>query len=534
MTPGQHSCPLPRCVRLTLQKPQPKSNGKVSSPTPNLYDQWRALAQAAPALREAEEAAPSERLLQRIWQHQRLQRDQLKTLDGRRVRVLHPGFWNHEAGPDFRGAIVQFACEPPRSGDVEIDLHPAGWRGHGHDRNPAYQIVVLHVVWEADSSAACALPTLALKSQLDSPLNELRLWLSHDSDAPGLLAGQCSAPLRDLPENILREVLQQAAHLRLQRKASEFAARARQVGWEQSLWEGLFAALGYKQNVWPMRRVAELLPLLLARELKKRGATFALQARLFGVSGLLPNELTRARASADNYLRRVWDHWWREREQFADFILPRALWRFNGLRPANHPQRRLALAAHWLDAGNLPDKLERWFSAPIADQKLEWSLLEILQAGRDDFWSWHWTLRSARMTKSQPLLGAQRVTDLAVNVVLPWFWMRAVVGKSDGLRQAAEHRYFAWPRSEDNAVLRLARQRLLGGTKAGALRTAAMQQGLLQIVRDFCAHSNALCENCRFPELVRGLNAGLQGHEINPPPKPTRDASPDNRRLDPP
>jgi len=61
-----------------------------------------------------------------------------------------------------------------------------------------------------------------------------------------------------------------------------------------------------------------------------------------------------------------------------------------------------------------------------------------------------------------------------------------------------------------------------------------MQQGLLQIVRDFCAHSNALCENCRFPELVRGLNASLQGHEINPPPKPNRDASPDNRRLDPP
>jgi hypothetical protein len=25
----------------------------------------------------------------------------------------------------------------------------------------------------------------------------------------------------------------------------------------------------------------------------------------------------------------------------------------------------------------------------------------------------------------------------------------------------------------------------------------------LQIVRDFCEHSNAVCEQCRFPELVR-------------------------------
>ena len=56
-------------------------------------------------------------------------------------------------------------------------------------------------------------------------------------------------------------------------------------------------------------------------------------------------------------------------------------------------------------------------------------------------------------------------------------------------------------------MLRLARQRLLGGARAGALRTAAMQQGLLQIVGDFCARSNALCENCRFPELVRSLSS---------------------------
>jgi hypothetical protein len=32
---------------------------------------------------------------------------------------------------------------------------------------------------------------------------------------------------------------------------------------------------------------------------------------------------------------------------------------------------------------------------------------------------------------------------------------------------------------------------------------AAAQQGLIQIVRDFCDHSNAVCENCKLPELVR-------------------------------
>jgi hypothetical protein len=93
-----------------------------------------------------------------------------------------------------------------------------------------------------------------------------------------------------------------------------------------------------------------------------------------------------------------------------------------------------------------------------------------------------------------------------MNVILPWFWVRAVEGKNDALREAAERRYFNWPAAGDNAVLRLARERLLGGAKAGVLRGAAAQQGLLQIVRDFCERSNALCENCRFPELARNWN----------------------------
>ena len=68
-------------------------------------------------------------------------------------------------------------------------------------------------------------------------------------------------------------------------------------------------------------------------------------------------------AGPDPYLRRLWDHWWRERESFSDVVLPRNLWRFGGLRPANQPQRRLALAAHWLSTNDFLPRLERWFTA---------------------------------------------------------------------------------------------------------------------------------------------------------------------------
>jgi uncharacterized protein DUF2851 len=467
----------------------------------NFYPRKPAGETSARALRESEEPTPSEHLLQAVWQQQRLLRDQLRTLDGKTVRVLHPGFKNHEAGPDFRGAMIQIDGAAPTAGDVEVDLQANGWRAHGHDVNPAFKKVVLHVIWEGERPVADGLPVLVLRGRLDAPLAELRSSLERDSlrSLPEDMQGQCCAPLRSLPQDSLTDLLHQAARVRFEVKSAQILARTRHVGWEQALWEGLFRALGYKQNAWPMQNLAES----RAHWFSASGTVAECQARLLGISGLLPAELPRGQTGANKYLRGIWDQWWREREQFAEFILPRSVWRFNSLRPANHPQRRLALAAHWLASGDLISRLEDWFTSEQPDRQLADSLLKVLQVGRDDFWSWHFTFRSARLAKPQPMLGAGRATDLAVNVILPWFWIRATEGKNEKLRQVAEHRFFAWPCAEDNAPLKLARQRLLGGAKANVLRGAAAQQGLLQILRDYCEHSNAICQDCKFPELVR-------------------------------
>ena len=472
----------------------------MSPVSTSLYAQWRLRCGAASALRDDGDVPP-ERLLQALWQHQRLRRDQLRTLDGEPVRVLHPGFASVEGGPDFRGAVVQFGEASPQSGDVEVDVRPSGWRAHGHDRNPAFQKVLLHVVWDVERTTVSGLKTLALRKSLDAPLGELSQWLEREpvKTLPENLRGKCSAPLRELPDGQLTALLHEAARVRFEAKAAQLQARARHAGWEQALWEGLFRALGYKHNVWPMHCLAET----RERWTERERSPLTLQARLLGLSNLLPTDLSRPQVGAEGYVRRVWDCWWRERDEFEACILPRSVWRFHGLRPANHPQRRLALAAHWLARGDLPARLERWCAAPIEDDALLDSLVEILQPERDDFWSWHWTFRSARLKKPQPLIGSTRVTDLAINVILPWLWTRAEEGKSEKLSAEIERRYFSWPCAEDNSVLRLARQRLLGTSSRRMLHSAAHQQGLIQIVRDFCDHSNAVCDQCGFPELVK-------------------------------
>ncbi len=498
--------PLRLCVKISVwcrltSFPEPgTTTAKVFLIPESSYAQWRLHSGSAFVFHD-DGSIPPEYLLQAVWQHQRLQRDNLSLADGRRIRILHPGFLNREGGPDFKGAVIQIENAAPITGDIEVDLQASGWKAHGHDRNPAFKNVVLHVIWGTPDSAPGSPIALSVSSKLDAPLGELAYWITSEATQalPELFRGKCSAPLRDLPEARVTELLLEAAEIRFRSKAVQLQARARQAGWEQALWEGIFRALGYKHNTWPMQCLAEH----RGEWMERRIDVPRLQARLFGLSGLLPAELTRAQRSADDYLRSSWDIWWRERNEFESWVLPKNLWRFHGQRPANHPQRRLALAAHWLALGDLQERLEKWCAAPIPGRKLASSLLEALQIGPDDFWQWHWTLRSARMTKPQPLLGITRVTDLAVNVILPWLWVRAVEGRNTSLAEMIRARFYAWPPAEDNSILRLGCQRLLGNRSARNLETAAKQQGLIQITRDFCDRSDATCENCRFPELVR-------------------------------
>jgi hypothetical protein len=469
---------------------------------PDYYAQWRTQQEARSLLAEPHSPQPPERLLQSVWHHQRLRRNELQTTDGQPLRVLHPGFWSHEGGPDFRGAMVQFGQDEPRCGDIEVDLMSRNWHGHQHDRNPAFTNVILHVVWTPAAEVSCPSPALALEPFLDMPLAEIQSWaLSGAAERwPEGLRGACCAPLAQLGADQTEELLQQAAMVRFQRKAAELESRARHAGWTQALWEGIFRALGYKHNVWPMQRVGELLPELI------RGAESAreIQARLLGISGFLP----AADARPDDYLRLLWEHWWRESDGFRAVQLPKKVWRMNGLRPANQPQRRLALASHWLASGDLVAKLEDWFTDSRPVTSLASSLLERLQPPLDEFWSWHWGFGSPRLPKAQPLLGESRATDLAINVIMPWFWTRARAGRNERLAELARQRYQEWPEAQDNALLRLARNRLLGGQPGKRLKTAASQQGLLQILHDFCDQTDALCTDCLFPDLVKGFVAG--------------------------
>jgi len=87
---------------------------------------------------------------QYAWLHRRFGPEALFTTDGHAIQVIHPGQWNHDAGPDFLQAVVKLG-ELTFRGHVELHVAGSDWYAHGHHQDPAYNAVILHVVAEASA-----------------------------------------------------------------------------------------------------------------------------------------------------------------------------------------------------------------------------------------------------------------------------------------------------------------------------------------------------------------------------------------------
>ena len=473
------------------------------------YQTWRQRQESDFLLHDGGAGAPKELLLQFIWQHQCLARDGIQTVDGRRCQILHPGFWNYGSGPDFKQSMIRLEGKRDLVGDIEIDCDASGWKAHGHEGNPEFDNVILQVVWSAPTASRLPeRPIVALENCLRGSLQELSsLFADQSPQLPDEYRGKCCSPLFDLPLTAVRSILRTAATLRFRQKGRMFEARARYVGWRLSLWEGLVAGLGYSRNAWPMRRIGELTPQLFPGFPDLDSLTCSsveVEARLFGVAGFLPkdpNEITSP------YLNELWDVWWRIRDGFRESILPRGVWRIGGLRPHNHPHRRLALVAQWLQRPDFFQSLEWWLTTATEKDNIG-MLTNAMSVIAPPFWSSRFNFNRVSLGVSPHLLGEARMIDLAINSILPWCWVRAKAGGNHSMMDRAERLFLALPRSEENRALKDARTRLMGRCDPKMLGSAADQQGVLQILQDFCAHSNALCQECRFPELLKSTGLG--------------------------
>lgn len=113
--------------------------------------------------------------------------------------LLRSGRAGRGPGPDVREAAFLLPSGVPLVGDVEVHLRASDFRRHGHDADPRYAGVVLHLCWEDDRApgergAATPLPADAEGRGRSAPTVALDSWL-RAAAVPRLLArGPVGAP----------------------------------------------------------------------------------------------------------------------------------------------------------------------------------------------------------------------------------------------------------------------------------------------------------------------------------------------------
>ncbi|WP_372808884.1 DUF2851 family protein [Pontiella sp.] len=410
------------------------------------------------ALRES--AAPfnhfpyRERHLQCLWADPRNRPAELSTSEGETVTVEHPGDWNLEAGPDFLNAALLIGKERRRVvGDLEIHIHPNGWKQHGHADDPRYENVRFHVVYFQGAE----IPGL-IQIPLQDPLSTDPKFSFENID---LTAFPYSIPTGEFPllgmdPDRKTHLLEAAGEERLRLKAERLALAMQTKEPEQVLWEELLAALGYKNNKTPFRRLATLLP--LARLKARANSPDEAYALLLGLSGLLPkNPDPKWTPETKTFIRQVWDFWWKQPEKLQEPALDKASWTLAGIRPANHPVRRLMAAAH--------------YAFPPLQLVNRFTLLTQFPAN-------HWQTHIGWKTRCAPtaLVGQTRANAIVTNILVPF---RAATGST-------EPNLDKLPVEPSNSIIRQTAFTLFGPDhSAKVYRSALARQGLIQIFHDY-------------------------------------------------
>ncbi|MCG9126312.1 DUF2851 family protein [Candidatus Poribacteria bacterium] len=450
-----------------------------------------------------------EAFVQKVWNDQRFINSNLSSIAGKQVRVLKPGVWNHEDGPDFMHAEIEIDGKL-HVGDVEIHVKASEWYVHKHHLNSRYNRVILHtVLFDDDFNLRTRLqngkrvPTLELLKYVDAPIGDL---FDQRVESDEEKTKSCRVTGNQLDIVKLQEVFESLGTERFLEKADAIRLLRTRLNFEQILYEGIMEALGYSQNSKQFRELAQRVPF---NELDNK-SEHEIQALLFGVAGLLPSQMDKPLPEEEENdplivaLETLW-----EASDHSSKVdrMNSTQWRFGRTRPSNFPTRRIAAMSQllFLSKGSLMMYfLGTCEKAALVNtskelKSIQKELLDLLMLEPTDYWSMHSNFGKG-ISQNVKLIGESRALDIMVNKILPLAYIWSVESESSKLQDAILKLYGEFKKVQENKHIKQVGKQIYSESQpANVIKySARIHQGMIRLYKNYCA--DQLCDLCPLIE----------------------------------
>jgi hypothetical protein len=413
-----------------------------------------------------------ERLLHYVWKHKLYAPERLQTSEGIPVSVIDTGIQNTDAGPDFFNAKVKIG-ETLWAGSIEIHEKASDWLRHQHDKDKAYDSVILHLTGLHDAQVYRSNGELIPQALLTVPegLKQHIDWLIHrDVPVPCLPCIKEIDPIHTL--GWMNALLSE----RLERKTNDILHLLEQYedDWNEVFYIILCRSFGFGVNNDAFERLAKSLPLRFIR--KQRGSRSQVEAMLFGQAGMLHDDIPTC-----HYYHLLQQEYKFLRHKFDLQPLDESLFKSLRMRPGNFPHLKLAqLAALW-------SRYDALFPL-IRDEVDLGEIKKVFRIQPSDYWQTHYHFRQSSPPQNKPL-GETAIHILMINVVAPFLF---AYGHKNGRHEYSERaiRLLESLPPEKNNIVYLFNRAGLPAVHAGD------SQALIQLKREYCEKKK--CLYCRI------------------------------------
>ena len=417
-----------------------------------------------------------ERISHYVWKHKLYAESELVTTDGLHVSVIDPGISNTDAGPDFFNAKVRIG-DTMWAGNVEMHERSSDWFAHHHDRDKAYDSVVLHIVKYHDAPVYRTNNEPIPQMILDIPekvKNNIKWLLSRDTPV------SCAERICNISPLHISDWMNALLIERMERKTNDIFTRLdnNAKDWNEAFYITMMRNFGFSTNSDAFELLAGSLPYKCI--LKHRNNPLQIEALFLGQAGLLREPAAPATTN-DAYLQSLQREYNFLSKKYDLKPVDVFLFKSLRMRPVNFPHIRLAqIAAIWINNDLL-------FSKIIETENIE-DLRALFNVAPSDYWETHYNFRSASAGRKK-FVGKGASDIILINTVVP---MLFAYGKNKNLPEYCDRalRFLEEIKPEYNSIVKIFND-------AGiSVKTSADTQALIQLRREYCDKKK--CLYCRI------------------------------------